>query len=274
MAIVFIFLTVLMNRGGAGAQGQPESAPGLEARVDSVFQVGEELTYNVSYAMFDIGQVRIKVLERTEQSGHRVHKAISYIDSYKGIPFVNLHLTYESAVTDSLFSVWFRSRTKEDTRWRTVVYDFRYPAHSIIITNGVLENIPERRDTMRVDTVTEDGLSLFFYARANVSERKKVTVPTVIGQKNLSTFLNFLAERTSEKIDAVDYPLDLLRFEGEANFVGVFGFTGAFEGWFSNDAAAVPVLAKMKVLIGKIRIELIKWKRERWTPPRASSKDG
>lgn len=273
MAIVCIILVVLMNAAGAGSQGEisPVSSTVDVIGADTLFQVGEELTYNVSYAIFDVGQIRIKVLERMVQNGHPAYHAIAYIDSYKGIPFVNLHVTYESAVTDSLFSVWFRARNKEEARWRTIVYNFDYQAHKIFITSGYLENIPEKRDTVQLDTVTQDGLSLFFYARANVHDRKKVDVPTVVNEKNVTTTLNLLAERTSEKIDAVDYPIDLVHFEGEANFVGVFGLTGGLEGWFSNDDSAVPVLAKMKVLIGNIRIELMRWNRGNWVPPRSPS---
>jgi hypothetical protein len=72
-----------------------------------------------------------------------------------------------------------------------------------------------------------------------------------------------------EEVDAIKYPVDVVHFEGEAGFVGIFGLTGGFEGWFSNDAAQVPILARMKVILGSVKIELIKWKRAGWTPPRA-----
>jgi hypothetical protein len=85
---------------------------------------------------------------------------------------------------------------------------------------------------------------------------------------SIFTLIKFTNEHTSEKIDAIDYPVDLVHFEGNAGFVGIFGLTGDFEGWFSNDAARVPVLAKMKVILGNVRIELMKWKRKDWNPPR------
>jgi hypothetical protein len=62
--------------------------------------------------------------------------------------------------------------------------------------------------------------------------------------------------------------VDVVHFEGRADFEGIFGMTGDFEGWFSNDEARVPILAKMKVIIGNIRIELTKWNREGWKPPK------
>jgi hypothetical protein len=66
----------------------------------------------------------------------------------------------------------------------------------------------------------------------------------------------------------VDYPVDVVHFDGNMDFVGIFGLTGGFEGWFSNDEARVPILAKMKVLIGSVTVELMKWTRPGWNPPR------
>ena len=48
---------------------------------------------------------------------------------------------------------------------------------------------------------------------------------------------NFGIEHSEEEIDAVKYPIDVMKLDGRANFVGVFGLTGGFEGVFSNDAA-------------------------------------
>jgi hypothetical protein len=43
--------------------------------------------------------------------------------------------------------------------------------------------------------------------------------------------------------------------------------TGNFEGWFSNDKYAVPIRAKLNVIIGSVDLELIKWNSELWNPP-------
>jgi hypothetical protein len=235
---------------------------------DSVLQVGEELTYNVSYAFLDIGQVRITVVDKISEGGKTFYKTMAYIDSYKGIPF-NLHSIYESTIDASLYSLWFRSRTKKDSQWHYFTYEFDYAKHGIYIQQGTWgSDKVDKRDTLRVSALSQDGLSLFYFTRANVSNQQTMTIPTVVSEAKGNTLIHFTNERTSEKIDAVDYPIDLVHFEGNAGFVGIFGLTGDFEGWFSNDAARVPILAKMNVLIGNIHIELMKWKRSRWTPPK------
>ena len=237
---------------------------------DSVFQVGEELTYNVSYASFDIGQVRIELVGKEVKGGITMYKAVAHIDSYKGVPLVNLHAMYEDSIHERLFSSWFRSRHKQEKGWDYFEYTYAYPKRSMYVEHGHWEtkNVI-KRDTLEIDTVDQDGLSLFFLARVHLFSKQKMNIPTIVNEKKGTTMINFTGEQVQEEIGAVDYPVDLVHFEGEAGFVGIFGLTGGFEGWFSNDAARVPVIAKMKVLIGNIRIELMKWKRSNWSPPRA-----
>ncbi len=243
--------------------GDRSSAP------DSMFQTGEELTYNVSYASFDIGRIRIKVTDSFVRNNETFYKASANIDSYRGVPFVDLHSVYSNVMNQSMYSTWFSARDKENDRWREWTYSFDYPDSSVNIQEGFWKqkNI-FKRDRLRLDTLSQDGLSLFFLARRFLFERTMMSIPTFVSEKRGTTVIRFTGDHTSEKIEAVPYPVDLIHFEGKAGFVGVFGFTGEFEGWFSNDAARVPVLAKMKVLIGNVRIELTEWKRTGWTPPK------
>jgi hypothetical protein len=48
----------------------------------------------------------------------------------------------------------------------------------------------------------------------------------------------------------------------------LYGLGGKFEGWFSADDSRVPIKARMKVYLGNINIELKKWIRTDWTPPK------
>lgn len=267
---ILLFLTGrLLYCADHGADSYPPEAPDMP---DSVFQVGEELVYNVSYASIDIGQVRVKQLEEISKDGNRSFKAIAQIDSYKGIPFVDLHAVFQSLIHAGGYTTWFSARDKNDDAWRSSIYNFDYHNHSMYFEEGPWKSgIIEKRDTVRIDTLYQDGLSLFFCARKHLFDRRKVEIPVVVNAKKFTTAIDFFGKRTSEEIDAVDYPVDLIYFEGETGFVGIFGLTGGFEGWFSNDAARVPVLAKMKAIIGKIRIELMNWTRPGWTPPRAVS---
>lgn len=266
-----LILTPACGRCGSG----PAALAISPAPDDSVFQTGEELTYNVSFGPIDIGQVRI-ILVNKERAGERsYYTASAHIDSYKGVPFVNLHAVYDDHIAEAIYSTWFHSRKKDDGTWVTHEYTYDYPNHRMLIAQGVAGSARiVRRDTLRLDTLYQDGLSLFFLARTQVLTNRSMTIPTIVSEKRGTTHIRFSPERVAERIGAVDYPIDLVHFEGEAGFVGIFGLTGDFEGWFSNDAARVPVIAKMKVLIGNIRIELMKWKRAGWSPPRSPEGSG
>jgi hypothetical protein len=243
-------------------------SPAVAIDRPGVFQVTEDLTYNVSYASIDIGRIRIRTLEKTTAEGGTFYNAAAYIDSYSGIPFVDLHVIYESFIAEDVFSQGFRGRLKERNRWYETHYEFDYPAKKVHIRKGWLgSSVTDATDSLALDTLYQDGLSLFFYARKNLRMGRKVVIPTLIQEEKVRTVIDFANKRTSAKIDAVKYPIDVIEFKGNAEFVGVFGLTGEFDGWFSNDDARVPILAKMKVIIGNIRIELMKWNRSGWTPP-------
>lgn len=257
------------------AQANTDSGQLAVARMNSFFQVGEELTYNVSYASVDIGVVRIKLVDKQVKDGRTHYNAIAYINSYQGIPFVDLHTIYESSIDAGLYSTWFRGRTKSNRSWNFTTYNFKYGEKVLEIESGSWESkIVAHRDSFRVDTLHQDGLSLFYFARAHARSAEYLNVPTVVREKFGNTVIQSTGERVYDELNAVGYDVDLVYVKGEAGFVGLFGLTGEFEGWFSNDDARVPIIAKMKVLIGNVRLELIKWTRSGWAPPRFQREKG
>jgi hypothetical protein len=247
----------------------PSPVPFLSpADDDTLFQVGEELTYNVSYVGFDIGRVKIKLLS---MDGDSAVSAIAYMDSYKGVPLVDLHSVFESNLNMAVYSQNFQARDKDDDHWKLFKYYFDYTKGLVIVEEGIWQsNSIDRRDTIGLDTFYQDGLSLFYFARKHIRNNETVRVPVFVSEKKGIADINFTGQRKKAEIDAVDYPVDVIYISGRAGFIGVFGLTGGFEGWFSNDEAHIPILAKMKVIIGNIRIELMEWKRSGWTPPRYS----
>jgi hypothetical protein len=158
-------------------------------------------------------------------------------------------------MSEDVLAVWFHSRNKQDNVWRQFTYDFDYPQHLIRIHQEDYTNASVvKRDTMHIDTLFQDGLSLFYFARRNVHSDKKFLVPTIVSENRGMTHIDFSSKSMEEEVDAIKYPVDVVHFDGDAGFVGIFGLTGGFEGWFSNDAAEVPILARMKVIIGSVKI--------------------
>ena len=237
----------------------------------NVLVEGEELTYNVRYGFIDLGQVRIKITNKRVTPSYLAYDGKALIDSYNGLPFVNLHATFESVIDSSVFSRSFLGKTKDGDHWEFARYLFDYGRERIVTEVGYRDTSIEKRDTLALDGPCHDGLSLFFYARHQLYAGKAMNIPAVVKEKKVNTYIDFQGKRTTVEVDAIPYPVDVIEFQGTADFVGIFGLTGDFEGWFSNDDARVPILAKMKVIIGSVTLELMSWKRPGWSPPRGES---
>lgn len=230
--------------------------------------VGEELTYVVKYLAFEIGEIRLKVIKEIVEENDTLYSAIAYINSYEGIPFVDLHQIYETKFDKNQTSHYFKgSILAEDTTYTK--YFFNISKKNIHIIKGRERTNHVWKDSLvSYDRDYQDGLSLFYFARMRTGQQKKVNVPVFINEKYEKTYINFYKETEDMDIDAVDYDIDCVRLDGETEFRGIFGLTGYFEGWFSNDEHAIPIVAKMQVIIGSITLELKQWKVKGWMPPR------
>lgn len=232
--------------------------------------VGEELTYRVSYLNVTLGTVRTVVEPYTQLNGKKVAKVKIYIDSHPNIPFVSLHSIYESWIDTSItYTHKFNANTLIDNgQWEFDQYLFDYP--------GKKATIEKWRNKEKVSSQTidlpkryNDGSSILFAARSLLYAGKSYKIPTVIMEKPVSTVINFAGTKGTTEIDACSYPIKTVYLNGDANWTGVYGLTGRFEGWFADDDSRIPVLAKMNVYVGSVTIELQKWKRGNWAPPKA-----
>lgn len=245
-----------------------ESASQTNVPPSRILVEGEELTYNVRYGIFDLGQVKIKTTKRLSEGNSVSFQSVAYIDSYKKIPFVNLHAVFESMIDSLVFSRFFVGKSKDGESWNFGRYTYDYDKKRVYLESGSRDTLVERRDTVDIDGSTQDGLSLFFYARDQLYSNKKQVIPAVVQEKKVHTVIDFFNKRRSVELDFVEYPVDAIGFEGTMEFIGIFGLTGGFEGWFSNDEARIPIVAKMKVILGSVSIELMEWKRAGWNPPK------
>ena len=261
LPVLFLFL-------GTPAMAQSPAHPDPPSHV---LVEGEELTYNVRYAFLDLGQIRVKTIARQRTPGVTSFATLAYIDSYKNVPLVDLHAIFESRIDSTVYSRAFTGKVKQDNVWDFSRYHFDYDRHRVVMEIGQRDTVVAKRETLSVDGTWQDGLSLFFYARHQLFAGRDMNVPALVKESKVNTFIRFDKRKDEVEIDAVDYPIDVVGFEGNAEFVGIFGLTGGFSGWFSNDDARIPIVAKMKVILGSVTIELMSWKRPGWAPPRANN---
>jgi hypothetical protein len=236
---------------------------------DKKMLVGEELTYVVSYTFIKLGEIKLVVKDKKEVKGKAYYNSIAYINSYNGIPFVSLHQIYESKINQNYTSDFFRGIVKHDEYSTFTEYSFDYKNSKTKVKKGKVSPYQLWTDSTAVlANQMQDGLSIFYYARMNLGTKKSVYAPCFVNEKYETTKINFYNEVKKAEIDAVDYDVACLRLDGRMDFISIYGLTGYFEGWFSNDEASIPIVAKMQVFLGNVKLELKQWKREGWNPPK------
>jgi hypothetical protein len=240
----------------------------------SFFVAGEELLYEARWTGIKIGSIRLKTLPPLTRSGERCRAAVAHIDSYSGLPFVDLHFAAYSEMDSALNSVASHSRENKDDGWQEVTY--RYDLQNrFVVAEEMYRAEGEEKSAAegKIDTILlprvpiQDGISLVYFARGLIRSQGSRSMPTLSYGQVGETF--FRAERpvSTISIDAWEKPICVIQLSGKLKLKGIFGLTGDYTGWFSDDTAAVPIAAEMKVILGSIKIELKQWKRGGWNPP-------
>lgn len=281
LAVGVLFIASLAGEGTiAGVyQHSPADSASLPsppaAVLSGVVVEGEDLLYEVRWSVFKLGTIHFKTLKTIREDSTELYSAVAFMDSYAGIPFVDLHaLTYTQM--DSTFnSRGAQSLEKKKNRWWVLHYIFDIPTGRVFVEESWQEDLTVPPATRRIiDTLSvdmdhiEDSFSLAFFARAYVHTHQTVALPLIVNGKIGLVHLTFTGKPTIQEIDAVDYPVRVVPVEGHLDVEGLFGMSGDFEGWFSDDNASVPIMAKLNVILGSITVEMKGWSRKGWIPPR------
>ena len=266
LKIIFgIKILVLFNFSFCFSQYNSES--NTRASFDNKIIVGEEYTYLVKYAFLNLGEVKTKVMAKEKLGGKTIYKAIAHIDSYEGLPIVDLHQTYESWFDSTLHPVYFQTLIFEESDTSYTKYFFK-ENNKIHVIKGKLGCSDTILDTtIEVTGRFYDGLSLLYSARFNFDQLDSIALKCYVSEDTSTTVIKYYHEKEEISIESVKYKIGCRRLDGETGFTGVYGLTGYFEGWFSDDEQRVPISADLQVLIGNVKVELIDWNNKQWQPP-------
>ena len=240
----------------------------ISEETSTVYKTGEYLKYEVSFLGVTLGWITIDSEGVEEWNGKTVNKASATMKSRDGIPFVDLYAEFEGWMDPSLsYSHHFASNTKDGSSWVYEQYDINYDKKNIEYRKWRDKQL-EEEDVIENNKRVVDGTTLFFIARQYTNMKRSVTIPTLISNKIQKTYINFHGKVEGVDLDAVDYEVKTLFFDGKADWEGIYGLNGKFQGWFSADEARIPIKAKMNVYVGNVDISLVEWKRGGWQPPK------
>lgn len=235
---------------------------------NSALQDGEELRYKVKWNFLRLGTITVRAEKTNADSLYRL---IMIVESNPDLMIVKIREYNESIVSaTTMMSKQFFGKHQSigenveihhryDEQTRTVSYVQKDMKLNTIVVAETLADIP----------AYVEGPALFFFTRLHSRSRQVLSVPTLTNGKIGETNLDFRHKREYVEIDACDEPIRTRKYTGFAHWQGgtSAGLSGEFIGWVSDDAAAVPVRAEMKILLGSIDLELERWTRPGWNPP-------
>jgi hypothetical protein len=249
---------------GLGAQAQePGSRP--------IFFSGERLQYKVTWLFFRLGTIVVTTEKLAGTSAREEYRVIVSVESDPAIFFISVHNEYESIIDASTVtptSFIAREFSGDDTLVTRYIMD-----DSLDQVHMFQWRDPGRTDVKEevLDSINAffEGTSMFFLARSLIHTDISVAVPTLVSLEFFETDITFTQKISGISIDALDEDVDTKELYGFAHFVesSIGGFSGEFRGWFSNDEAAIPILAEMNLALGTANIELEEWSRGSWSPP-------
>ena len=108
--------TALLSHPLLGICQTDMASPLKRSRGSSVMFPGEELTYEVRWWKFKLGQIRFRTLESMPEGTDSCYRAVGVIDSYD-LPFVDLHVIDTTVMDKHLNSVGYHFLERKDDQW-------------------------------------------------------------------------------------------------------------------------------------------------------------
>lgn len=232
-----------------------------------VFEDGEELYYEVNYSFINIGWIKFDTERQLGKSNVFNCKAV--MKSNDALPFVTVNYEFYSTmeVKDGIIKpLKFTAFEYKDDKKSILTYIFNYDSGFVDIKKIGYGGATEVDKRVNTYTNFQDGLSIFYYARYMFSKTESRNVPVMMYIDSAMMKIDYNNSKTDVNIDNINYDISSVYLEGFSYFTAVFGLTGEFSGWFSNDAARIPLKAKLQVKIGNVSVELKTWKRKNWKP--------
>lgn len=234
----------------------------------NAFYPGETLVYKVKWTFIRIGTITIKTYA-CENNPDCV-KVSMLVVSNPSIPFLNIKEYNESIIDRQtcMSNHYYGSYNDDDLTEYTVAYN---PSARRAVWKSYAPFKHLTLDSLTINNCPRyvDGPALFFYTRTSSGYSHTINVPTMINGKVENTKLEFTDDKEEVELDGVENPVIARQYYGYADWEGGSSqsLSGEFSGLVSDDTAAIPVYAEVKVLLGKIKIELESWDRGNWNKP-------
>ena len=224
--------------------GEPSSARS--------FQVGEQLTYEISWLAITAGTAVMVVSDAGSDGDRPLAKLITTAQSTPVITkFFPVDNRVESIVDPAtLLPEHLMFKRREGKKKEDIEYTFHQKQGTVtVVKNGATE-------MQEMPPGTQDVISCLYYARSELAllPGSSLTMNVYHDKKNRKLDVRV------EEIETVSGPwgeIETARVLVIMPFQGLFLSKGNIRVWFTNDDRRIPVRMKAKVVIGSIVADLV-----------------
>jgi hypothetical protein len=216
------------------------------------FQVGEQLTYEISWLNITAGTAVMAVSDAGMDGGRSRAKLITTAQSRPAITkFFPVDNRVESIVDSATLlpeHLFFKRR--EGKKKEDIEYTFHQNDGKVTMVKG------GATETLEMPPGTQDVISCLYFARSELSFQPGASLTMNVFHDKKNRKLDVQVE----EIETVSGPwgeIEAARVLVVMPFQGLFLNQGNIRVWFTNDERRIPVRMKAKVIIGSIVADLV-----------------
>jgi len=216
------------------------------------FQVGEQLTYEISWLNITAGTAVMAVSAAGTDGERPLVKLVTTAQSRPVITkFFPVDNRVESIVDPAtLLPEHMTFKRREGKKKEDIEYTFHQKEGTVTAVKG------GTTETIQIPPGTQDAISCLYYARSQLS-----LLPGSLLRMNVyHDKKNRNLDVRVEEIETVSGPwgeVETARVLVVMPFQGIFLNRGNIRVWFTNDDRRIPVRMKAKVIIGSIVADLV-----------------
>lgn len=233
------------------------TAQSLRTINQTAFKKGEYLEYDASYGFFDAAKATLEILPASENIDGR--NTMHIVGKGKSLGTFNWFFTvedrYESYIDEEAIVPWRFIRHVREGGYkldREIIFDQKENNAKVI--QGETEEF-------KISMNTQDLISAFYYARTLDLQNAKVgdlfLINTFFDKEMYPLQIKFLGK---EEIETDLGEFNCLKFRPIVEKGRVFDEEEDMTLWISDDVNKVPIRLKTDLLIGSVKLDLVKYK--------------
>jgi hypothetical protein len=212
------------------------------------FKQGEYLEYKIHYGPLVAGKAVLEVDFEEENYSFNAEGISTGVFNF----FFKVRDYYSSVLTKNcLCPIYFKRDVNEGN----------YKKKEAVFFNYALNRAETTRDTLQLPQNTQDILSLFYYLRAQSQERIQVgesfPIQVYLDDSFIDSELIYMGKDTlNTDLGLIPSTKWIPQLEAGRVFENEYGMCI----WVSDDKNKIPLRIETKVLVGSIRMDLLKYK--------------